>query len=132
MSRSDLPPCPAREARCPPTRAAMCDPSPLRVGMGGLRPRGTFGHTSWFANTRILDYRFVVRCLSRCRGRHTVACPRNKGGNCTATRRTAASSADWRARGTAPPRTAYTTETKPFYLTSEFVLYVLYEMGLGI
>lgn len=40
--------------------------------------------------------------------------------------------ADWRTRWSAPPRTAYTTETKPFYLTSEFVLYVLYEMGLGI
>lgn len=40
--------------------------------------------------------------------------------------------ADWRTRWAAPPRTAYTTETKPFYLTSEFVVYVLYEMGLGI
>ena len=40
--------------------------------------------------------------------------------------------ADWRTRWSAPPRTAYTTETKPFFLTSEFVVYVLYEMGLGI
>src|SRR5919206_735087 len=39
---------------------------------------------------------------------------------------------DWRTRWVAPPRTTYTTETKPFFLTSEFVLYVLYEMGLGI
>jgi hypothetical protein len=39
---------------------------------------------------------------------------------------------DWRTRWVAPPRTTYTTETKPFFLTSEFVVYVLYEMGLGI
>ena len=46
--------------------------------------------------------------------------------------RTSVSRADWRTRWAAPPRTTYTTETKPFFLTSEFVLYVLYEMGLGI
>jgi hypothetical protein len=45
---------------------------------------------------------------------------------------TRATSADWRTRWSAPPRTSYTTETKPFFLTSEFVVYVLYEMGLGI
>jgi hypothetical protein len=27
---------------------------------------------------------------------------------------------------------AYTSETKPFYLTSEFLVYVLFVMGLGI
>jgi hypothetical protein len=37
-----------------------------------------------------------------------------------------------RRRRAAPPRTAYSTETTPFFLTSEFVVYVLYEMGLGI
>jgi hypothetical protein len=49
-----------------------------------------------------------------------------------ATPRTSVARVDWRTRWSAPPRTAYTTETKPFFLTSEFVLYVLYEMGLGI
>jgi hypothetical protein len=39
---------------------------------------------------------------------------------------------DWRTRWAAPPRTAYTSETKPFFLTSEFVVFVLFEMGLGI
>jgi hypothetical protein len=39
---------------------------------------------------------------------------------------------DWRTRWVAPPRTTYTSETKPFFLTSEFVVFVLYEMGLGI
>jgi hypothetical protein len=32
----------------------------------------------------------------------------------------------------APPRTSYTSETKPFFLTSEFLVFVLFEMGLGI
>jgi hypothetical protein len=45
---------------------------------------------------------------------------------------TRATRVDWRTRWVAAPRTTYTTETKPFFLTSEFVLYVLYEMGLGI
>src|SRR4029450_11903605 len=45
---------------------------------------------------------------------------------------TRATRVDWRTRWVAEPRTTYTTETKPFFLTSEFVLYVLYEMGLGI
>lgn len=39
---------------------------------------------------------------------------------------------DWRTRWAAPPRTAYTSETKPFFLTSEFLAYVLLLMGLGI
>ena len=39
---------------------------------------------------------------------------------------------DWRTRWAAPPRSGYTSETKPFFLTSEFVVFVLYLMGLGI
>lgn len=31
-----------------------------------------------------------------------------------------------------PRRADYTSETKPFFLTSEFLVFVLYEMGLGI
>ena len=31
-----------------------------------------------------------------------------------------------------PRRADYTSETKPFYLTSEFLVFVLYLMGLGI
>lgn len=31
-----------------------------------------------------------------------------------------------------PGRADYTSETKPFFLTSEFLVFVLYEMGLGI
>jgi hypothetical protein len=31
-----------------------------------------------------------------------------------------------------PARADYTSETKPFYLTSEFLVFVLYLMGLGI
>jgi hypothetical protein len=38
----------------------------------------------------------------------------------------------WRDRWSAPPRTQYTTETKPFFLTSEFLVYVLFLMGLAI
>jgi hypothetical protein len=38
----------------------------------------------------------------------------------------------WRTRYAAPPRESYTSETKPFFLTSEFLVFVLYEMGLGI
>ena len=41
-------------------------------------------------------------------------------------------SAEWRERWAAPPRIAYTSETKPFFLTSEFLVYVLLLMGLGI
>jgi hypothetical protein len=38
------------------------------------------------------------------------------------------------ARRTAwfPARQDYTSETKPFFLTSEFLVFVLYLMGLGI
>ena len=43
-----------------------------------------------------------------------------------------ARSSDWRTRWAAPPRTAYTSETKPFFLTSEFLVLVLLLMGLGI
>lgn len=42
------------------------------------------------------------------------------------------SGADWRTRWAAPPRRDYTTETKPFFLTSEFLVFVLFLMGLGI
>jgi hypothetical protein len=38
----------------------------------------------------------------------------------------------WRTRWAAPPRRGYTSETKPFFLTSEFLAYVLFLMGLGI
>ena len=38
----------------------------------------------------------------------------------------------WRTRWAAPPRTTYTSETKPFFLTSEFLVLVLLLMGLGI
>ena len=31
----------------------------------------------------------------------------------------------WRDRWSAPPRTQYTTETKPFFLTSEFLAFLL-------
>jgi hypothetical protein len=31
-----------------------------------------------------------------------------------------------------PRRVDYTSETKPFFLTSEFLVFVLYMMGLGI
>ena len=40
--------------------------------------------------------------------------------------------ASWRTRWAAPPRVGYTSETKPFFLTSEFLAFVLYLMGLGI
>jgi hypothetical protein len=43
-----------------------------------------------------------------------------------------ASRADWRTRWAAPPRISYTSETKPFFLTSEFLVFVLFLMGLGI
>jgi hypothetical protein len=36
------------------------------------------------------------------------------------------------AQWAAPPRTTYTSETKPFFLTSEFLVFVLFLMGLGI
>jgi hypothetical protein len=41
--------------------------------------------------------------------------------------------AAWRSRWAAPARRDFaTSETKPFYLTSEFIILVLYLMGLGI
>jgi hypothetical protein len=43
-----------------------------------------------------------------------------------------AATGSWRTRYAAPPRVSYTSETKPFFLTSEFLVFVLYEMGLGI
>jgi hypothetical protein len=40
---------------------------------------------------------------------------------------------DWRARWTTPPRRhVHDTETRPFFVTSEFLVYVLLLMGLGI
>jgi hypothetical protein len=38
----------------------------------------------------------------------------------------------WGTRWIAPPQTRYTSETKPFFLTSEFLVFVLLLMGLGI
>jgi hypothetical protein len=40
--------------------------------------------------------------------------------------------ADWRTRWAAPPKHVHESETKPFFLTSEFLVYVLFLMGLGI
>jgi hypothetical protein len=39
---------------------------------------------------------------------------------------------DWRTRWAAPPRTAYTSETKPFFLTSEFLVLAAIVLGLAI
>jgi hypothetical protein len=40
---------------------------------------------------------------------------------------------DWRSRWAAPPRRhVHDTETRPFFVTSEFLVYVLLLMGLGI
>jgi hypothetical protein len=39
---------------------------------------------------------------------------------------------DWRARFAAPPRHVHDTETRPFFVTSEFLVFVLLLMGLGI
>jgi hypothetical protein len=39
---------------------------------------------------------------------------------------------EWRTRWAAPPQTMYTSETKPFFLTSEFLVFVLFVMGLAI
>src|ERR1051325_10542459 len=49
-----------------------------------------------------------------------------------ATSGTRAARVDWRTRWAAPPRTSYTTETKPFFLTSEFLVFVLFLMGLAV
>jgi hypothetical protein len=40
--------------------------------------------------------------------------------------------ADWRARWGAPPRHVHDTETRPFFVTSEFLVYILLLMGLAI
>jgi hypothetical protein len=37
-----------------------------------------------------------------------------------------------RARWTAPPRPIHDSETRPFFVTSEFLVFVLFLMGLGI
>jgi hypothetical protein len=40
---------------------------------------------------------------------------------------------DWRARWGAPQRRpVHDSETKPFFLTSEFLVFVIFLMGLGI
>jgi hypothetical protein len=40
---------------------------------------------------------------------------------------------DWRARWATPPRRhVHDTETRPFFVTSEFLVYVLLLMGLAI
>lgn len=39
---------------------------------------------------------------------------------------------DWRARMQQRPRHVHDTETRPFFMTSEFLVYVLLLMGLGI
>jgi hypothetical protein len=44
----------------------------------------------------------------------------------------AAQLVSWRSRWAAPPQLTYTSETKPFFLTSEFLVFVVYLMGLGI
>jgi hypothetical protein len=41
-------------------------------------------------------------------------------------------SSDWRARWAAPSRHVHDSETRPFFVTSEFLLLVLLIMGLGI
>jgi hypothetical protein len=38
----------------------------------------------------------------------------------------------WRERWAAPPRHVHDSETRPFFVTSEFLVYVLLLMGLGI
>ena len=39
---------------------------------------------------------------------------------------------DWRTRVATPRRHVHDTETRPFFVTSEFLVYVLLLMGLGI
>jgi hypothetical protein len=38
----------------------------------------------------------------------------------------------WASRWAAPPRRVHDSETRPFFLTSEFLVFVLLLMGLGI
>jgi hypothetical protein len=40
--------------------------------------------------------------------------------------------AEWRAGWSAPPKRMQESETKPFFLTSEFLVFVIFLMGLGI
>jgi hypothetical protein len=37
-----------------------------------------------------------------------------------------------RSRWAAPPRHVHSSETRPFYVTSEFLVFVIFLMGLGI
>jgi hypothetical protein len=38
----------------------------------------------------------------------------------------------WRTRWAAPPRHVHDSETRPFFVTSEFLVFLLLLMGLGI
>jgi hypothetical protein len=38
----------------------------------------------------------------------------------------------WRSRWAAPPRHVHDSETRPFFVTSEFLVFLLLLMGLGI
>jgi hypothetical protein len=38
----------------------------------------------------------------------------------------------WRQRWSAPPQAIHDSETRPFFVTSEFLAYALFLMGLGI
>ncbi|HEU5280044.1 MAG TPA: hypothetical protein VFU26_14225 [Gaiellaceae bacterium] len=38
----------------------------------------------------------------------------------------------WRQRWSAPPRAIHSSETRPFFVTSEFLAYALFLMGLAI
>ena len=38
----------------------------------------------------------------------------------------------WRSRWMAPPKHVHSSETRPFFVTSEFLIYVLLLMGLAI
>jgi hypothetical protein len=49
----------------------------------------------------------------------------------TAPGRTPAGGA-WRERWSAPPRAIHDSETRPFFVTSEFLAYALFLMGLAI
>jgi hypothetical protein len=40
--------------------------------------------------------------------------------------------AAWRTRWAAPPRRVHDSETRPFFVTSEFLVFLLLLMGLGI
>jgi hypothetical protein len=40
--------------------------------------------------------------------------------------------AAWRSRWAAPPRHVHDSETRPFFVTSEFLVFLLLLMGLGI